>query len=297
MSANSISPWMQSTGTWGNMSMQQGKIGLGITATAPDSGGTDIRLFSTGTCGDQMRLRVRNTGGIIELDITIPSIDPTEVWNLSAYEQNYGAATGGRIGDPVTLTPTVLPPLAYNAAEGGFVSAGNLANTDNLTHGISYTATRTSPSPTTCTNLGSCTNQGFWTNPSGSGFGPAPENPTGRPNRPPAFTGESEVDSGGNHALLQMDQQMLDSGPGIPATNRFILNVNGLARTVTAVHIFNDSPPNRALLDLTFDGAAIGTGQTITLQYIRPLTSGSASLRDLESVQTASFGPVTLTVP
>lgn len=34
----------------------------------------------------------------------------------------------------------------------------------------------------------------------------------------------------------------------------------------------------------------------MTLQFVRPLTTGSASLGDLEALQTAGFGPVTLTV-
>ena len=42
-------------------------------------GGTDIRLTTTGNCGDQLRLRVRNTGDTIELNITIPAADPAEV--------------------------------------------------------------------------------------------------------------------------------------------------------------------------------------------------------------------------
>ena len=86
-----------------------------------------------------MRLRVRNTGDTIELDITIPSADPTEVWSFSATQQDFGAVTGGRLGDPISLTPGVLPPLAFNPAEGGFATAGDVANTDNLTQGISYT--------------------------------------------------------------------------------------------------------------------------------------------------------------
>jgi Putative flagellar system-associated repeat len=253
-------------------------------------GGTDIRLFTTGSCGDQMRLRVRNTGDVIETDITIPSIDATEDWTLSATEQDYGAVTGGRLGNPVTLSPGLFPPLLFDPVEGGFVTSADIPNTDNLTHEISYTATRTTPSPATCTN------HGFWTNPFGSSFGPAAQNPTGRPDSPPAFNTLSEVDTGTNDAFLQFDQEMLDNGLGIPATNRFTLTVDGVARTVTAVQIINDSPPNLALLDLTFDGAAITSGQTVTVRYVRPITTGSASLRDLEANQTASFGPVTLTV-
>ena len=237
-----------------------------------------------------MRLRVRNTGDTIELNITIPAADPAEVWNLTATLQDYGALTGGRLGSPINLVPNPLPPLAFSAVEGGFNTAGDVANTDNLTQGISYTATRSSPTPNTCTN------EGFWTNPSGTSSGPAAQNPTGRPDSPPAFDGESEVDVGTNDALLLMDQEMLDNGLGIPANNRFTVKVDGIARIVTAVQIVNDSPPDLALLDLTFDGAAITSGQTVTVQYARPITSGSASLRDLESLPTASFGPVTVTV-
>ena len=253
-------------------------------------GGTDIRLETTGTCGDNMRLRVRNTGVNIELTITIPSIDATEDWNLSATEQLYGAVTGGRQGNPIDLVPNPLPPLVFTLAEGGFTTSADIPNGDNITTGISYTATRTSPSPVTCTN------QAFWTNPSGSSTGPAAENPTGRPDSAPLFTGESEADAGTNDVLLQFDQEMLDNGLGIPATNRFAVTVDGVARAVTAVAVINDSPPDLAILDLTIDGAAITSGQSVTVRYVRPITSGSASLRDLENHQTLSFGPVTVTV-
>lgn len=253
-------------------------------------GGTDIRLETTGTCGDNMRLRVRNTGVVIELDITIPSIDPTEVWSLSASDQQYGADTGGRHGSPINLVPNPLPQPVYDAVEGGFVSSADIANTDNATTGISYTATRTAPSPITCTN------QGFWTNPFGSSFGPASQNPTGRPDSPPLFNTLSEADAGSNDVLLQFDQEMLDNGLGIPATNRFAVTVDGVARAVTAVAVVNDSPPDLAILDLTLDGAALTSGQSVTVRYTRPITSGSASLRDLENNQTPSFGPVTVPV-
>lgn len=249
------------------------------------------RISSTGNCGDLLDMRVKNVGDDIDVGITIPSIDSTEVWSLSATEQLSGADTGGRHGNPINLTSSgALPPLVFNAAEGGFASSGAIANTDNATTGISYTATRTSPSPVTCTN------QGFWTNPFGSSFGPASQNPTGRPDSPPLFNTLSEADAGSNDVLLQFDQEMLDSGLGIPAANRFAVTVDGTARAVTAVAVVNDSLPDLAILDLTIDGAALTSGQSVTVRYTRPITSGSASLRDLENNQTPSFGPVTVPV-
>jgi len=237
-----------------------------------------------------MRLRVRNTGDTIELSITIPAADPAEVWSLTATQQDYGAVTGGRLGSPINLVPNPLPPLAFSAAEGGFNTAGNVANTDNLTHGISYTATRSSPTPNTCTN------KGFWTNPAGASTGPAPQNPSGRPDAAPAFANESEADVGTNDALVLMDQEMLATGLGIPANNRFIVRVNGVARTSTAVQIFNDDPPNQATVDVTFDGVPIASTDTVTFQYAKPLGNATAQLQDLEANKTASFGPVPLAV-
>ena len=237
-----------------------------------------------------MRLRVRNTGDTIELSITIPAADPAEVWSLTATQQDYGAVTGGRLGSPINLVPNPLPPLAFSAAEGGFNTAGNVANTDNLTHGISYTATRSSPTPNTCTN------QGFWTNPAGASTGPAPQNPSGRPDAAPAFANESEADVGTNDALVLMDQEMLATGLGIPANNRFTVRVNGVARTSTAVQIFNDDPPNQAIIDVTFDGLPVASTDTVTFQYAKPLGNAGAQLQDLEALKTASFGPISLTV-
>lgn len=248
------------------------------------------RIQTIGNCGDILDLRVKDVGDPITVTITIPSGDPTEVWNLSAQQQDYGAVTGGRLGDPVDLVPNPLPPLAFNAAEGGFTTTADFTNSPNLTHGFSYTATRTSPTPLTCTN------QGFWTNPGGSTDGPVGENPTARPDAPPKFAGESEVDVGTNDALLLMDQEMLDSGQGIPANNRFTVRVNGISRGATAVQIFNDDPPFQAVLDVTFGGAAITGDDTVTVQYAKPLSNTAAQLQDLEGLKTASFGPVPITV-
>lgn len=159
------------------MRMLRGKPGLGITATvllsatlgipaaAPAlaaGGNQDIQLSTGGSCSgaDKLDLRVQG-GGDIQVTITIPSIDPTEDWNLSATQQNYGPVTGGRIGNPINLTPDVLPQPKYDITAGGFVSTGSVGNPDGLTAGISYTATRTVPRAATCTN------KAFWTNPPG----------------------------------------------------------------------------------------------------------------------------------
>lgn len=263
---------------------------LGVVAAASPALAAG-RIQAIGSCGDIMDLRVQNVGDAITVTITIPSGDPSEVWSLSAQQQDYGAVTGGRLGDPVTLAPGgALPPLVFTAAEGGFTTTADFTNSPNLTHGFSYTATRSSPSPLTCTN------QGFWTNPGGSTDGPAGENPTARPDAPPKFANETEVDVGTNDALLLMDQEMLDNGQGIPANNRFIVRVNGVSRGATAVQIFNDAPPFQAVLDVTFGGAAITADDTVTVQYAKPLGNAAAQLQDLEALKTASFGPVPITV-
>jgi hypothetical protein len=249
------------------------------------------RISSTGTCGDLLDMRVKNVGDDIDVGITIPSIDPTEVWNVTVIQQDYGAVTGGRIGNPVDVTAT-FPPLVFSAADGGFtIDGGIVTNSPGLTHQISYTAVRTSPSPRTCTN-----DAGYWTNPGGAaGDGPVSGNPTTRPDAPPLFANASEADVGSPDVLLLMDQEMLATGLGIPATNRFTVRVNGVAQAVTAVQIFNDDPPNQAVLDLTL-GAAVPAGATVTAQYSRPLVSTQAALQDLESLKTASFGPINVDV-
>jgi hypothetical protein len=52
----------------------------------------------------------------------------------------------------------------------------------------------------------------------------------------------------------------------------------------------NDDPPNQAVLDLTFSGLALVSGDTVTVQYSRPLIGNQASLQDLEGLKTANFG-------
>jgi Putative flagellar system-associated repeat len=190
----------------------------------------------------------------------------------------------------VDVTST-FPPLVFSAANGGFaIDGGVVVNSPGLTHEISYTATRTAPSPQTCTNFG------FWTNPGGASDGPVAGNPTTRPDAAPLYTGDSEADVGTNDALLLMDQEMQAGPAGIPAASRFTVSVNGVARTVSAVQILNDDPPNQAILDLTFGGLPIASTDTVTVRYTRPLVSSQAALQDLEALKTASFGPVTIAV-
>jgi hypothetical protein len=254
-------------------------------------GGGDIaRLRPTGSCGDQLDMRLRVVGGPLDIGITIPSADPSEVWTITPIEQNYGVVTGGRVGNPVDLIGSgTLPPLAFNSTEGGFATEGNVTNTTGVTHGFSYIATRTSPTPLTCTNVG------YWTTPSGS-TGPTADNPSGKPDTAPALTGATEADAGSNDVFLQFDQEMLATMQGTPDVSRFSLTVDGVTRTVTGVAITDDSPPLDAIVDITFDGAPLTAGQTVAVLYRKPLTSGTPALQDLDGLQTAGFGPVSVPV-
>jgi hypothetical protein len=262
----------------------------GSSAITPISGGDIARLRLSGSCGDQLDMRLRVAGGPLKVAITIPSADPTEVWNISVTEQNFGAVTGGRIGDPVDLIASgALPPPTFSTTEGGFSTEGDVANTSGFTHGFSYVATRTSPTPLTCTNTG------FWTAPAGSD-GPTAENPSGKPDTAPALTGNTEADAGANDVRLQFDQEMLTTAQGTPDTGQFSVTVDGVARTVTGVAIIDDSPPLDATLDLTFDGTPLTSGQTVSVLYRQSLTGGAPALQDLDGLLTANFGPVSVPV-
>ncbi len=113
----------------------------------------------------------------INVTITIPDSNPSDVWTFTATEQQYDAVTGAAFGSPFPMVPTELARLAFDATGNDFSSTGVVPNTSGLTHGITYTATRTSPTPLTCTNVG------FWTNP-GTTSGPTAENPTSFPGAP-----------------------------------------------------------------------------------------------------------------
>jgi uncharacterized repeat protein (TIGR02059 family) len=274
------------------------KVGLGLAlalvgtglpllaaSTASASGNGSIQ--TTGSCADILNLREQNVGDL-KVTITVPSADPTETWTLTAQQQDYNAVTGGRQGNPVDIVPNPMPPLVFNSAEGGFSTTADFPDTSGLTHGYSYTATRTSPTPLTCTN------QAFWTTPSNQPGPVVPPNPIGKPDTPPALTGATEADSGSNSVLLQFDQEMLDTAQGIPANGQFSIQVNGVARTVTGVQVINDSPPADSVVDVTFDGAALASGQTVTVNYRKPLTASAPHLQDLDGNPVASFGPISV---
>jgi hypothetical protein len=253
------------------------------TASAAGPGSLEV----VGPCGDLLDLRERVLGTII-VTITLPSTDANETWTLTAQQQEYGPVTGGREGNPVNLVPSPLPPLAFSPAEGGFTTTANFTDTPGFTHGWSYTATRTSPTPLTCSS------QAFWTNPGNGAAGPVAANPVGKPDTAPALTGATEADTGTNDALLQFDQEMLTGAQGTPATSRFQVLVNGVARTVTGVSVIDDSPPAEAVVDVTFDGVPLTSGQTVSVLYRKPLTANLPQLQDLDGLETAGFGPVSI---
>ncbi|WP_027943334.1 SwmB domain-containing protein [Amycolatopsis taiwanensis] len=258
-----------------------------LSASTASAAGGNGAIQVIGACGDILNLRERVAGSLI-VTITIPSSDPNEVWTLTAQQQDYNAVTGGREGNPVDIVPNPMPTLAFSLAEGGFTTTANFTDTSGLTHGYSYTATRTSPTPLTCTT------QGFWTTPANTPGPVAPPNPIGRPDTPPALTGATEADSGSNDVLLQFDQEMLDTAQGIPAASRFQILVNGVARTVTGVQVVNDSPPADAVVDVTFDGAALASGQTVSVTYRKPLSANQAQLQDIDGNTVANFGPIAI---
>jgi hypothetical protein len=260
-----------------------------VTEGTASAAGNPARLRVTGACGDFLDLIERVQGTLI-LTVTMPSADPNEVWSLNAQEQLYNPVTGGREGNPVNLSPSPLPALAFSVAEGGFSTTANFTDNPGFTYGFSYTATRTSPTPLTCTT------QGFFTDPGNGVVGPVAANPNGKPDTAPALTGATEADTGANDALVQFDQEMLDTPQGTPATSRFSVLVGGVARTVTGVSVINDVPPAQAVVDVTFDGAPLAAGQTVSVQYRKQLTASLPQLQDLDSLQAASFGPLSIPV-
>jgi flagellar associated repeat protein len=262
---------------------------VAAVAVPASAAGNPARLRLTGQCGEFLD-QTERTAGTLVVTLTIPSADPSEVWNLTTSEQQYGAVTGSRLGAPVSVTPNPLPQLAFLPAEGGFSTTANFDDQPGLTHGFIYTATRTSPTPLTCSN------EGFWTNPGNGVSPPAPQNPAGRPDSAPVLTGANEADRGTHVVAFQFDQEMLSTASGIPAANRFAVTVNGVNRAVSAVSVVDDNPPNKAVVSLTLAGAVLPLNGTVTVQYRQPLTASDPQLQDLEGNLVAGFAPFSVPV-
>jgi hypothetical protein len=233
------------------------------------------------SCGGSLDLRER-AAGTLTVDVTEFSTNAGEVWSIQAVQQEYDGTTGGRVGDPISLTPDAMAPLAFSSADSGFTTTADIVDTPNMTHGISYVATRTSPSPTTCTG------RGFWTDHNGSTT-PDPLNPAGKPDTAPVLTGKNVAAGGTNVVNLAFDQEMLADVQGTPATNRFFVTVGGTILPVTAVHVRDDSPPNQAAVSLTL-GATLPAGQTVSVLYRQSLINTADQLQDMDGLMVASFG-------
>ncbi|HEX3648760.1 MAG TPA: hypothetical protein VHV49_10035 [Pseudonocardiaceae bacterium] len=249
-------------------------------------GGGGSVLSVVDDCGGTFQFKERLPGS---LAVTLTELAAqTDVWTLKATEQDYDVTTGGRVGAPVDLVPDTMLPLSFSAADGGVTTSTNIVDTPNVTHGVSYVATRLGTSPVTCTG------QGFWTDHDGSII-PDPLNPTGKPDTAPAPTGATEGDAGANDVLIQFDQEMLATAQGTPAAAQLTVTVDGVTRNVTSAAVLNDSPPNLAIMQVDFDGPALTRGQIATVQYATPDPT-QPSLQDLDGLPTPAFGPVAVLV-
>jgi Putative flagellar system-associated repeat len=252
-----------------------------VAAGTASAAGRPGLLEVVGPCGDLLDM-IERVQGTLVVDITVPSSDPNEVWSLTAFEQEFGQTTGARVGAPVNLVPNPMPQLAFSPAEGGFTTTMNFTDNPGATHGFFYTATRTSPTPETCTS------QGFRTTPTG-GTGPDPSNPTGKPDSAPVPTNVNEADRGTHTVAMQFDQEMLASSQGIPVASRFSATVNGVNRAVTAVSVSDDNPPNKAVVTVTLAGAVLARNAVVAVSYRQPLSSSDPQLQDLDSQLVVGF--------
>lgn len=242
--------------------------------------GTSV-LKVTDNCGGTLKFK-ESTAGTLSISITETDVSSTDTWSLQATQQEYGVTTGGRVGDPISLTPDTMGPLTYSVLDGTYTTSADIADTVNMTHGISYVATRTSPSPLTCTA------QGFWTDHNGSTT-PDPLNPLSKPDTAPAPTGNNVATSGANTTTIGFDQEMMTSPQGTPDADRFQVSVGGAIIPITAVQVTDSPTPGSAAVTLTLD-SALQSGQTVSVQYRQPLSNTIAGLQDMDSLETTSFG-------
>jgi hypothetical protein len=285
-------------GTVAVMALAATSLTLATGATASAAGRPNA-LVVTGPCGDLLTF-VERVAGTLIIDIVVPSADSTEVWHLNAKEQLLNPVTGGRVGAPINLVPSPLPDLAFSQVEGGYDTTANFVDNPGFTYEFSYTATRTVPSAQVCQSIG------FFTDPGNGVRGPAGQNPTGYPNSAPVPTGNNEALHGSHVASIQFDQEMLGTTQGAPAANRFSVTVNGVARAVTGVSVADDSPPNKAVANLTLAGATLGAAANVQVTYHPPLNNTDPQFQDITEVapgqtvppglDAASFGPVTIPI-
>jgi hypothetical protein len=271
----------------GTAAAAKGGGGGGLGGGGGGLGGRASVISITDNCGGTLDLRERVAGSLV-VGITEISGDKDDVWSLRATQQEYDVTTGARTGAPIDLVPDVLPQLAFVPADG-FTSTATVDDTPNVTHGFSYVATRTSPSPVTCTGVA------YWTDHDGATT-PDPLNPTAKPDTAPTPTGDNTAHDGTNVVSVQFDQEMLATTQGIPTVGRFLVTVDGVSRDVTGVDVTDDSPPNRAAVSLTLAGDPLTGGSTVTVQYRQALLRANRQLQDLDGLMVSSFGPVTATV-
>jgi hypothetical protein len=100
---------------------------------------------------------------------------------------------------------------------------------------------------------------------------------------PPSTTSVSVEDAEPNKVLIAYGET-LDSG-SVPATSAYTVTVNGSSRTISAVNITGSN------VKVTFGGAAVSIGDTITLNYVVP---GSNPIQDVAGNDAAALTGVSV---
>ena len=254
-------------------------------------GGGTSRLTVFDSCGGTLVMKESNPGALT-VGIT-EFAGPNENWSLQAFEQDYDVRTGGRTRLPISMVPAPFRSFQYESRDNGFSTSATIVDTPAATHGFSYTATRTSPSPVTCFG------EGFWTDHGGS-IVPDPLNPTAKPDTAPALTGMNVAQAGTSSVSVGFDQEMLATTPGLPTNDRFAVRVDGVSRDVIEVNVVNDSPPDKAAVSLALAGDPLSVDANVTVQYQQPSSTSVSTrvrqLQDLDGLATPTFGPVSFRV-